>query len=187
MMNMIEKKLGEIAEILTGARLERFNDNTLPQPVFESKRLADGEELKYSLQSVSKDLNPKFYSRKNDILILLVEPKIMRLVKEDGIIIPMNYAIIRLNKGYDPRYIFYILKDKVLLRQLARLMEGSVLKIVKARELKDVKVPIINHKKQVEIGGLLEAIDKKITLKRKEIILGEKLEKSILNQLMGEE
>lgn len=184
----MQKTLDEIADVFSGARISRFNKrNAELKPVFlRSSALTPGDQLRYSLEQISDELNEKYYSKKEDILILLANPESIIKVDIEGVIIPMDFAVIRVKKEYNSHFIYHLLKNKIISRELPRLVEGSVLQVIKTTYLKEIKIPIVKKEKQDKCANLLKLIDKRIKLNKKFIELNETIEKSILNKILGE-
>lgn len=182
---MKTKKLGEIADIYTGARISRYQNNTTQQPVIQRKYKQKKPIIKN--EEVSEDLNKKFYSKQDDIILSLHDPNLIFKLNKKNTIIPMYYLIIRVKEEYNPTYVYYVLKNKILKKEISRLTEGSTLKIIKTNNLKEIKIPLINKEKQSKYGKIAELIEKRILLKQKAITLDENLEKSILTNLMETE
>ena len=132
------KKLGDIARIYTGVRISRVKDGlTRPMPVLKRTSEEYSSKLEYEIEDISIDIDPKFLSEKDDILILLSGSNNICKIEQEGFVIPMYYAIVKVNYGYDPDFIFHVLKSEVFPRELNRLMEGTSLKILKSRDLKE--------------------------------------------------
>ena len=163
---MIIKKLDEIAEIFNGARLSRYQDD-------------DGEEFKVFLgtptdqiswqkEKISSKLNHKYFSKKNDIILNLQNSKIIEFVKEDNIIIPMHYAIIRLNKEFNSEYVYYYLKTSLFQKQLHKYKEGSSLLFINLSALKNIKINLPERNIQEQYVKLFRVLDKKSELRIQE-------------------
>lgn len=184
----MQKTLDEIAEVFTGARVSRFNkENAELKPVFlRPSALSHENKLNYSLDRISNELNKKYYSKKEDILILLANPESIIKVDTEGIIIPMDFAVIRVKREYNPQFIYHLLKNKIITREIPRLVEGSVLRVIKTHNLKEIKIPIVEKEKQDKCANLLKLIDKRIKLNKELIKLDENIEKVILNKILGE-
>ena len=163
---MIIKKLDEIAEIFNGARLSRYQDD-------------DGEEFKVFLgtptdqiswqkEKISSKLNHKYFSKKNDIILNLQNSKIIEFVNEENIIIPMHYAIIRLNEEYNAEYIYYYLKTSLFQKQLHKFKEGSSLLFLNLSALKNIKINLPERNIQEQYVKLFRVLDKKSELRIQE-------------------
>ncbi len=163
---MIIKKLDEIAEIFNGARLSRYQDD-------------DGEEFKVFLgtptdqiswqkEKISSKLNHKYFSKKNDIILNLQNSKIIEFVKDENIIIPMHYAIIRLKEDYNSEYIYYYLKTSSFQKQLHKYKEGSSLLFINLSALKNIKINLPERNIQDQYVKLFRLLDKKTKFRNRE-------------------
>ena len=142
-------------------------------------------EYEYSIESVPNSINEKFISQKNDIIISLLDPGSVCKLEKEGLIIPMQFAIIRLDENYNADFIINILKSNLFKKELNKLVEGSGLKIIKSTYLKEVKLPLPAYEKQEKIGELLKLIEKRIILNSETIELEKQVKEAILNKTIG--
>lgn len=184
--NIQTKKLSEISEIHTGVRLNRLKEkNTSLKKVIKKISSENILEYEYSIESVPNSINEKFISQKNDIIISLLDPGSVCKLEKEGLIIPMQFAIIRLNENYNADFIINLLKSNLFKKELNKLVEGSGLKIIKSTYLKEVKLPLPDYEKQEKIGELLKLIEKRIILNSKTIELEKQAKEAILNKTIG--
>ncbi len=181
------KKLDEIADVFTGVRLSRVqSNNTERMPVLKRTSQENSFKLDFEMEDISEDINPKFLSEKDDILILLSGTYNIIKMEKKGYVIPMYYAIVRVKYGYDANFIYHVLKNDVFPRELHKLMEGSKLRIIKTRDLKEMTLPIPDYPMQREYGDLLKYMDRRINLKKEAIQIEEEIQQSILDNLLKE-
>ncbi len=65
---MIKKyKFDEIADIFTGIRVKRYQKGITVEQKVLKKTYEDSSKIETDIELVSEDINPKFYSRKDDI------------------------------------------------------------------------------------------------------------------------
>ena len=180
---MIKKyKFDEIADIFTGIRIKRYQKGyTVPQEVLK-KTYDDSSNIDTDWEEVSKDINPKFYSRKDDIVILLAGSTVSKLERE-GIIIPMYYAVVRVKEGFDVDFIFHLLKSDIFPRELHKIQEGTTLKILKTTHLKEISLPLPDYETQLKYGRLFKLMDERIDLNQQLIELERDNEKLIMKNL----
>jgi len=184
--NIQTKKLSEISEIHTGVRLNRLKEkNTSLKKVIKKISSENILEYEYSIESVPNSINEKFISQKNDIIISLLDPGSVCKLEKEGLIIPMQFAIIRLDENYNADFIINLLKSNLFKKELNKLVEGSGLKIIKSTYLKEVKLPLPDYEKQEKIGELLKLIEKRIILNSKTIELEKQAKDAILNKTIG--
>lgn len=179
------KRLGEIAKVYTGVRISRVQDGiTKPIPVLKRTSEENSSKLEYEMEDISIDIDPKYLSEKDDILVLLSGSNNITKIEREGFVIPMYYAILKVNYGYDPDFIYHVLKSEVFPRELNRLMEGTTLKIIKTRDLKEMILPIPDYEIQREYGELFKLMDKRIELKKEAISIEEEIQQSIIDNLI---
>ena len=184
--NIQTKKLSEISEIHTGVRLNRLKEkNTSLKKVIKKISSENILEYEYSIESVPNSINEKFISQKNDIIISLLDPGSVCKLEKEGLIIPMQFAIIRLDENYNADFIINLLKSNLFKKELNKLVEGSGLKIIKSTYLKEVKLPLPDYEKQEKTGELLKLIEKRIILNSKTIELEKQAKDAILNKTIG--
>ena len=184
--NIQTKKLSEISEIHTGVRLNRLKEkNTSLKKVIKKISSENILEYEYSIESVPNSINEKFISQKNDIIISLLDPGSVCKLEKEGLIIPMQFAIIRLDENYNADFIINLLKSNLFKKELNKLVEGSGLKIIKSTYLKEVKLPLPDYEKQEKIGELLKLKEKRIILNSKTIELEKQAKDAILNKTIG--
>ena len=184
--NIQTKKLSEISEIHTGVRLNRLKEkNTSLKKVIKKISSENILEYEYSIESVPNSINEKFISQKNDIIISLLDPGSVCKLEKEGLIIPMQFAIIRLDENYNADFIINLFKSNLFKKELNKLVEGSGLKIIKSTYLKEVKLPLPDYEKQEKIGELLKLIEKRIILNSKTIELEKQAKEAILNKTIG--
>ena len=185
------KSLNEIAEIFTGLRISRYTDesnNGKNVKVFKGK-LSDihNKDPEIEKMVLSDDIDKKFYSQKQDILLQVVgSSKTIKIVEQEGIIIPMNFIIIRVHEEYNPVFVFHLLNSVSFINILNRLSEGSSLQFVRIPDLRQIKLQIPDKKTQNEYGNLLELVDIKKNLEIKKIEISKQLETAIIMDKLGD-
>lgn len=180
---MINKyRFDEIADIFTGIRIKRYQKGfTVKQKVLK-KTYEESSNIDIEYEDVSEDINPKFYSRKDDIVILLAGSTVSKL-EEEGIIIPMYYAVVRVKEGFDVDFIFHLLKSDIFPRELHKIEEGTTLKIIKTTHLKEITLPLPDYETQRKYGKLFNLMDKRINLNLELVELERQNEKLIMKNL----
>lgn len=182
---MTTKKLDQIAEIFTGARTSRYiNENNSLKPVIKNKFSQDKIHLEFSNEPISNKLDEKFYSRKGDIVISLSAPNNVSLIDRDDFIIPMQFAVIRLNDGYDPNFITAALKSSYFSNEISRRLEGTSLKIIKIEYLKEMELNIPGYEKQKKIGEYFNLMNQRNMLLERKIELNKEFENKVMADLL---
>lgn len=185
---MIKKeKLGDIAEVITGVRTITKEGPTELKNVIKKPSFELGSQLNYEYEPVPVGINPKFYSKKGDIVISLAGANTVCKIEHEGFIIPMAFAIVRVKDGYDADFIYHLLKSEIFPRELNKLIEGGLLRIIKTHQLKQIILPIPDYETQKQYGELFNLMDKRITLNLELAKTEEKIEKGLLNNLLGDD
>ena len=180
---MTKENLENIAEIFSGIPIFRVTDNNSPlKPVLKNK-LDENNYLEYKHENISDNTDLKYYSKKGDLVISLSQPNTVYKLNQEGFIIPMYFAIIRLKKNYDPSFMFHILNSNYFHRELYKLLEGGALKVIKVSDLKKLSIDVPSYEKQKQYGELLDLIDKKINLKEKSIKKDQDYKESIIEDI----
>ena len=180
---MIKKyKFDDIADIFTGIRVKRYQKGITVEQEVLKKTYEDSSRVDTDTELVSEDINSKFYSRKDDIVILLAGSTVSKL-EDEGIIIPMYYAVVRVREGFDVDFIYHLLKSDIFPRELHKIVEGTTLKIIKTTHLKEITLPIPDYETQVKYGRLFKLMDKRINLNQELIELERQNEKLIMKNL----
>ena len=125
-------------------------------------------QISWHKEKISSKLNQKYFSKKNDIILNLQNSQIIKFVNEENIIIPMHYAIIRLNEEYNAEYIYYYLKTSLFQKQLHKFKEGSSLLFLNLSALKNIKINLPEKNIQEQYVKLFRVLDKKSELRIQE-------------------
>lgn len=185
------KSLDQIAEIFNGVRITRYidkNNKNTNNKVFTGKLIETPEkELITENIHLNSEIDEKFYSQKGDILLQVIgTAKTTQITEEVGIIIPMNYIILRVNEKYNPTFIYYLLKSVRFTDIIERLGEGSNSRFVRITHLKQIKFKIPDIKTQNDYGNLMKLLDEKHKLERKQIEINKKLQTAIIMDKLGD-
>lgn len=178
-------KLEEVADVFTGIRVKRYQEGDLAEQLVLKKTYENSSEIEKKSEEVSKDINPKFYSQKNDIVVLLAGSIVTKL-DEEGIIIPMYYAIVRVKEGFDADFIYQLLKSDIFPKELHKIQEGTTLKVIKTTHLKQITLPLPDYETQKEYGNLFRLMDERINKNLELIDLERKKEKLIMKNLLDQ-
>lgn len=169
---MTYKKLSQIAEVFNGVRIERYEDEINGNIVKVLHNSSKENKIEYE-EYKTKEINPKFYSQKNDIIINLANPENISLIKEENIVIPLNYTIIRVKPQYNPEYIYSIMKSKLFTNTIRRTMEGSRIKFTRINDLKDIKIEVLDKKKEDKYAKMMGLLNRRSQLYKKKTKLEE--------------
>ena len=189
-------KLINMSEVQTGLVLvrKRADDNRdahkyrmLTLKSFDPQGwINEGEmDLFYS----KKKLDNKYLTNKGDIIIRLTTPYTAICIndRQEGLVIPSNFAIIRLKKQiYIPEFVALFLNSEIIEKQFFKSSISTTIPLIKTTHLRDMEIPdkkLDIQKKIVELNQL--QVKEKILLSRlmKE---KEKLAKTSINKIIME-
>lgn len=182
---MTYMKLSEIADIFSGIRISRYEnivDGTTTK-VLISK--LTNNQIEYEYIKLGK-INPKYYSRNNDIIMHLSDSINLTMLDEQEVVIPLNYAIIRVKPQYNPRYVFQILKTRLFQNTINIISEGSSIQFVKLDDLRNVKIKLVDNEKQNQYFKMMELLNRRIKLNERKIKVEEEYLNTIIHNALGE-
>jgi restriction endonuclease S subunit len=174
-------RLSDVAEITHGTILSRVTD---PLKLEKNKRLMVtmqdlsyycGDHLELPEKTFYK-INPEnltkcLFGKVNDVLIGLTVNKAM-IINEDfnNALIPSNFALIRLkSKTIDPYYfVWYINESNDYKKQSEQISQGSIIRSLSIKELRDISCNFPSMEKQRKIGKIYQLIQVKEKLERKQ-------------------
>ena len=181
---MTYKKLSEISEIFTGIRISRYKNIVEGTKTKILLNKIQNNQIEYEEIQINKP-QQKYYSQKDDIIIHLSDSSSITLLKEENILIPLNYAILRLKPGYHAEYIYQILKSTHFQNAIKRISEGSSIQFVKINDLKDIKIQILEQDKQEKYAKIKELLNKRTLLNRRKIEIEEEYLNGIIQKELG--
>lgn len=183
---MINVKLNEIADVFMGMRTSRYNkeqkDDVKKQKIY-------GNPIK--IEEVSENIQEKFYSKKEDIVIAAPSPHKCNIIlneNEVGSIIPMKYIIIRLKdtQQYDAHYLYSLLNSDNFKNQLEKLTVGSTMPIIKTKDIGELKFNFPSIEKQKKHGQYIALLNEKIEIEKKILEKDEEIRTEIINRIAKE-
>ena len=182
----MDVKLKDIGDVFSGVQTSRYIDeNSKEYPIIKNK-LEKNNNIEYYYSNISNNINPKYISKKGDIIISLAQPNTVSLLHEEGFIIPMHFGIIRLKKEYDVSYIYHVLSSDFFHKKLHVLLEGGSLKVIKINDLKNIKINVPELKNQEQYGEFFDLIDKKRELLEDKKIINEKIKEFFIQKHQGD-
>ena len=179
--------LSEIADIMSGLRIDRYmKKNTKMQKVYRiSSPKSVGNSLAIDYIEISSNIDDKYYSKRDDILLSMTRPTYIFKVKEEGVIIHSNFVILRVKEEYDPSYVYHSLKSEF--NHIMHILgEGSVLGFVRVSNLREINLNLPDLETQRKYGKLWDLIDEKIRLNEKKLLLENNLKRGIIKEEIGE-
>jgi len=127
-------------------------------------------------------------SKENDILLSSVRPKLKKhiLVKE-SILFNSGYINLRINQGINPKYIYYVLNEEPIHKQMVDISESSssLYPTINFNIIKNIKIPVPSFEIQNRIVDQLELKEKLIEDLEKNIACAENEAKDIMSVLFN--
>ncbi len=135
-------------------------------------------------------LENKYLTNKGDIIIRLTTPYTAICIndKQEGLVIPSNFAIIRLKgQNFIPEFVALFLNSEIIEKQFFKSSISATIPLIKISHLRDINIPektLDMQKKIVELNQL--QVKEKILLSRLMEEKG-KLAKASINKIIIEE
>ncbi len=135
-------------------------------------------------------LDNKYLTNKGDIIIRLTTPYTAICIndKQEGLVIPSNFAIIRLNgQNFIPELVALFLNSEIIEKQFFKSSISATIPLIKISHLREINIPektLDMQKKIVELNQL--QVKEKILLSRLMEEKG-KLAKTSINKIIIEE
>jgi type I restriction enzyme S subunit len=156
-----------------GIRLIRINDFKSDSP-------------KYIIET---EKTQKLTIKKGDILIAGTGATagISFLVNDlwDGLPFSYNAPRIRVKKGNDKNYVYYILNSSKIKQQQNRLFTGNAQPFLDTRAIGSFKIPLPPLPEQQKIAEILSTVDAKIEIIDQQISETQELKKGLMQQLLS--
>jgi hypothetical protein len=190
-----EIKLKTIANISSGLVLARvdssqsdsFDDNIKKYYYISQKSVKDNyiEDNEFEPIYTNKNIEKRYLAQYKDIIMKLTQPYNAAVIdfQRDDVIVPSNFAIIRIKEDYVSVFLAYILNGEDVRRQLKRLVEGSNIPVIKINSLKNINIKKVSKHKQIEYSKLFYLIDYRRKLLDRARELEDNLRKDILSKL----
>lgn len=169
-------KLIDIADVSIGILKNRYESKTFDKKQFVYNmvdyRSISNETSITSTKFVSNlEIDQSFFTKENDILIKLFPPMSITKIEKDNenLLVSSNVVIVRAKK-IDSNLLYFLLKIKF--RYFNRLMDGSIVRSLNVKSIKDVTFEEnFNDKNLMKKSILNELFTKKIVLENRKIQL----------------
>jgi restriction endonuclease S subunit len=199
-VGMDKLKLGAVADIYSGIVLKRYEQ---PKEALKDSYNKDKSEKEYfyiTLKSVDDNrinldllerthfkrrMDDKYILRRGDIVMKLSPPYSAAAVDftREDVVAQSNFAIIKVKKDFKPEYLAFVLNSRYTKKQLIRLLEGSVLVIIRINYLNQLRIKPRDIGQQMKYAKLLSLLLRRKELKKRELELEELIMEYILSNL----
>jgi len=160
--------LTNISEVQTGLVLVRKRADAkdkdthkyrmLTLKSFEPQGVLNEHELDVFFSK--EQLEKKYLTNKGDIIVRLTTPYTAICIndKEEGLVIPSNFAIIRLKEQtYIPEFVALFLNSEIIEKKFFKSSISTTIPLIKTKHLREIDIsdiPLTTQKKIVELNQL---------------------------------
>ena len=164
----IEKRLGDIAEIMAG--VPGFADKgKYKYKVVQPNSFTDtGAMNAVETQKRGDEISQRQLLTSGDILVKRLNPSFVHVVtlESAGMAVSQNLLVVRPGNEVDPYYLGYLLEQKEILGQVEHVTgSAAAIKAISIKKLADIMVPIIPLTDQRKVGEVW-----KLSRKRKQLL-----------------
>ncbi|MBR3838067.1 MAG: restriction endonuclease subunit S [Clostridia bacterium] len=168
MVISIEKRLGDIAEIMAG--IPGFADKgRYKYKVVQPNSFTDtGAMNAVETQKRGDEISQRQLLAPGDILVKRLNPSFVHVVtlESAGMAVSQNLLVVRPGNEVDPYYLGYLLEQKEILGQVEHVTgSAAAIKAISIKKLADIMVPIIPLTDQRKVGEVW-----KLSRKRKQLL-----------------
>lgn len=187
----MKTKLDKIAEVSVGALTTRFSKKYEGSKEEKEVLYYKGKEIYTETEEIAADINDKYLSHKGDVLFRLFEPQFAVKVDgesvNEGVVISSKFAIIKPDENIDSDFLVALLNSEIVKNQLNKYSEGSVIKLVKVKDLVKLNLTIPSLEEQKKYMGAIHLIDEEIQLQKELINENMNLKEAIIQKTQGGE
>lgn len=167
-MISIEKRLGDIAEVMAG--IPGFADNgRYKYKVVQPNSFTDtGTMNAIETQKRGDEISQRQLLAPGDILVKRLNPSFVHVItlESAGMAVSQNLLVVRPGNEVDPYYLGYLLEQKEILGQVEHVTgSAAAIKAISIKKLADIMVPIIPITDQCKVGEVW-----KLSRKRKQLL-----------------
>ena len=167
-MISIEKRLGDIAEIMAG--IPGFADKgRYKYKVVQPNSFTDtGAMNAVETQKRGDEISQRQLLAPGDILVKRLNPSFVHVVtlESAGMAVSQNLLVVRPGNEVEPYYLGYLLEQKEILGQVEHVTgSAAAIKAISIKKLADIMVPIIPLTDQRKVGEVW-----KLSRKRKQLL-----------------
>ena len=180
-------KLSEIVEIKVGLPLSRkrggeFEYKLLTLKCFDGRGIYLKNEKCLEKFTSNKKVDD-YLARCGDVVIRLREP-IKAVYIEKEVLVPSTMAILRANKDVNMKFLAYYLNTKKVQKTLHKNIEGSYVKMIGIRDIKEIDINLPPKNIQNKVVEVLDLQEKELSLYEDLIKQKELLKEAILRSIV---
>lgn len=156
-MISVEKRLGDIAEIMAG--IPGFTDKgKFKYKVVQPNSFTDtGEMNAVEVQKRDDEISERQLLISGDILVKRLNPSFVHVVTIEsvGMAVSQNLLVVRPGNEVDPYYLGYLLEQKEILGQVEHVTgSAAAIKAVSVKKLAGIAIPVIPIPEQRKVGAI---------------------------------
>lgn len=183
---MMEVKLKDIAEVISGLSYRRYIDEDAPSyDVIVQRSIKDGKLSDFEKVRL-RTPKPQYFTKPGDILMKMPYPYDVVCIDRPGLVISDRIALIRLNGDFNPSFIAHLLTNAHVKKQLYELSSTERIPHASIKQIKEIELVIPDLDTQIKYGELLDTINEKIYEDLRVVDYDRNLKEGILNQLWEE-
>lgn len=167
-MISVEKRLGDIAEIMAG--VPGFADTgKFKYKVVQPNSFTDtGTMNTVEIQKRGDEISERQLLSSGDILVKRLNPSFVHVatLESVGMAVSQNLLVVRPGSEVDPYYLGYLLEQKEILGQVEHVTgSAAAIKAISIKKLADIMIPVIPIADQRKVGEVW-----KLSRKRKQLL-----------------
>jgi len=164
--NICTKKIGECASVRTGlvlSRKEALQDGYPYNALSLKNTTEDGEVNLTEIENyfAMEPLKKNYFTQNNDVLLRLSSPYTAVIIskKEENLLIPSHFAIIRVNKSVDPTYMYWWLtKNRKQFHKIAS--GGTIMGTISSGYIQEMDIELPAIEQQRVMGELIKCANR---------------------------
>ena len=160
---MNQKSIADLAEVMVGLVLKRKEADPTTSNIYKYKALTlkslnaegwiDKDEL--DIYKSKEDLDERYLALEGDVLMKLTPPYTAVAIDKEiqGSVVPAQFIIIRIkDKRIIPGYLAFYLNAADVKKEIVLGATGNIIPMLKTSIIRELKIPILEMKKQRNIA-----------------------------------
>ncbi len=160
---MIRKSIADLAEVMVGLVLKRKEADPTTSNIYKYKALtlkslnAEGwiDKDQLDIYESSENLDQRYLALEGDVLMKLTPPYTAVAIDKEihGSVVPAQFIIIRIkDKRTIPGYLAFYLNAADVKKEIVLGATGNIIPMLKTSIIRELKIPILEMKKQRNIA-----------------------------------
>lgn len=160
---MIRKSIADLAEVMVGLVLKRKEADPTTSNIYKYKALtlkslnAEGwiDKDQLDIYESSENLDQRYLALEGDVLMKLTPPYTAVAIDKEiqGSVVPAQFIIIRIkDKRIIPVYLAFYLNAADVKKEIVLGATGTIIPMLKTSIIRELKIPILEMKKQRNIA-----------------------------------